>query len=212
LEQEVSYVKKESLVKKDKAYIHPTAVVEPGAELGPAVRVWHFCHVRGSAALEAGVSLGKDVYVDKNVRVGQGTKVQNGVSLYEGVKIAPWCFIGPNVIFTNDLKPRSGRANWEITETILETGASLCAGAIIRCGVTIGAFAMVGAGAVVTKSVPPFHLAVGIPACVTKKVCACGQTVLPLKTAKKELVRTCCGQSLDPEVLKAAKALIAKHK
>lgn len=190
------------------SFIHPTAIVESGAVLKDGAKVWHFCHVRGGAILEEEVTLGKDVYVDTNVRIGSHSRVQNGVSLYQGVNVSSWCFIGPHVIFTNDVSPRVGNRNWKITPTYLKTGMSIGAGAVIRCGVTLGEFCMVGAGAIVTKDVPSFHLAVGFPAKISKMVCACGQTFMPLKTEAKELIRDCCETNLDSAALHLAKSIL----
>lgn len=190
------------------AYVHPSAYVEAAVEIQEEAKVWHFCQVRKDAVLEKGVSLGKDVYIDAGVRVGHHTRIQNGVSVYQGLKISPWCFIGPHVIFTNDQSPRVGSRSWTLVETTLETGMSIGAGAIIRCGITIGSFAMIGAGAIVTKDVPPFHVAVGFPAQCSQLVCACGQTFLPLSSPKSELLRDCCKKNLVPELYKVAQELV----
>lgn len=190
------------------SYIHPSAVIEDHVTLDKGVKVWHFCHIRSGAHLEEGVNIGKDVYIDLNVKIGRFSRVQNGVSLYQGVKVAPWSFIGPHVIFTNDLSPRSGNKNWKVIETNLKTGMSIGAGAIIRCGVTIGEFAMIGAGAIVTKDVPAFHLATGFPAEITKMVCACGQSFFPLSSSKKNMIAECCQNNLLPETLKLAQELV----
>jgi UDP-2-acetamido-3-amino-2,3-dideoxy-glucuronate N-acetyltransferase len=192
-----------------KPHIHPSAIVENGAELQDGCKVWHFCHVRAGAVLEVGVSLGKDVYVDSGVKVGRFSRVQNGVSLYQGVHVSPWCFIGPHVIFTNDQSPRAGNRNWKVISTELATGTSIGAGAIIRCGVKLGAFSMVGAGAMVAIDVPPFHVAMGLPAKISKMVCACGQTFLPLATLPAELIRDCCETNLEPEPLGLARAALS---
>lgn len=184
--------------------MHSTAVVEPGARVGAGVKIWHFCHVRSGAILEDGVSLGKDVYIDDGVKVGRSTRVQNGVSLYRGVEVASWCFIGPHVIFTNDLFPRAGLKTWNIVKTTLDTGSSIGAGAIIRCGVRLHKYSMVGAGAIVTKDVLPFHLAVGFPAQAIKMLCLCGQTSLPLGTEIEDVVADCCAKNLEPEAFKTA--------
>lgn len=191
--------------------VHPTAQIEQGASIDPSARVWHFCHVREGAVLEPLVSLGRDVYVDKNVRLRRGTRVQNGVSLYFGLEIEPWCFIGPHAIFTNDPYPRAGKREWNLEHTHLGTGASVGAGCVIRCGVRIGEFAMLGAGAIVTKNVSAFHLATGTPAHETKVVCACGETRMPLGADAEELVRDCCERLLQPELLDLAKAARARY-
>lgn len=193
-------------------YSHPTAVVEDGANLQEDVKVWHFCHVRKGATLEKAVSLGKDVYVDTGVRIGHHSRVQNGVSIYQGLEIGPWCFVGPHVIFTNDQTPRVGSRAWKIVPTKLEMGMSIGAGAIIRCGITIGAFSMLGAGAIVTKDVPPFHLAMGFPAQCHQMVCACGQTFLPIASKDSELLRDCCKANLLPELFVEVEALLRSRK
>ena len=182
------------------AYIHPTAAVEEGVEIEEDAHVWHFCQVRKGAIIERGVSLGKGVYVDVDVRIGRRTRIQNGVSVFSGVDVSPWCFIGPNVTFTNDLYPRSGIRTWSVVNTHLSQGVSIGAGAVIRCGITLGAYCMIGAGAIVTKSVPDFHLSVGVPAQSSKMICACGQTLLPLPSGKQELLRECCQQNLEAEM------------
>lgn len=185
-------------------FVHASAFVEEGAILDDEVKVWHLAHVRKGARLGHSVSIGKDVYVDADVIVGAGTRVQNGVNIYKGVEVGSWCFIGPGVVFTNDQHPRVGRDNWEITSTFLDDGCSLGAGAIIRCGIRIGAFAMIGAGAVVTKDVPPFCLVTGVPAEQTHRICACGETTLPLISWVDEVIRPCCHKHLNPKVLQIA--------
>lgn len=191
-------------------YVHPTAIVEDGVELHEDVKIWHFCHVRKGAVLERGVSLGRDVYVDVGVRIGHHTRVQNGISIYQGVKIGPWCFIGPHVIFTNDQVPRVGAKSWKIVETHLRMGASIGAGCVIRCGVELGDFCLVGAGAIVTKSVPPHHLALGFPAKSEKMICFCGQTYRPEGTPVTELLLPCCEENLIPELLNDIKKTYLK--
>jgi len=190
------------------SFIHPTAVVEPGVSLGEDVKIWHFSHIRKDAVLGPRVSVAKDVYVDANVIIGEGSRIQNGVNIYNGVKISRWCFVGPGVVFTNDLHPRVGRKNWQVTSTLLEDGSSLGAGAIVRCGVRIGAFAMVGAGAVVTKDIPPFCLVTGVPADLSHRICACGDQVLPLMSWIGDVIRPCCEENLEPAVLSVAKAIV----
>lgn len=190
-------------------YAHPSAIVEDGATIGDGARIWHFAHIRSSAVIGAEANLGKDVYVDSGVTLGQGARVQNGVSIYHGVEVSDWCFIGPYVVFTNDVAPRVGNKTWRVIATRLHTGSSIGAGAVVRCGVSIGTFAMVGAGAIVTHDVPPFHLAVGVPARPLKKVCACGQSFLPIETPVAEYLRDCCRENMDPRVRAAAEEAIA---
>ena len=188
--------------------IHPSSIVDEGAVLESGVKVWHFCHIRAGAILREDVSIGKGGYVDSGVEIGKGSRVQNGVSLYRGVQVGEWCFIGPHAVFTNDLVPRVGMTSWKIVETVLEPGMSIGAGSTIVCGSRIGAFAIIGAGSVVTQPVPPFHLAVGAPARVSKMVCACGSTYLPMGSPPKELVRACCEKNLSAEILETAKATL----
>jgi UDP-2-acetamido-3-amino-2,3-dideoxy-glucuronate N-acetyltransferase len=186
------------------AMVHPTAVVEHGATLHENVKVWHFSHVRSTRHSQSGVSLARDVYADADTEIGEFSRVQNGVSIYKGVQIGPWCFVGPHVIFTNDQRPRAGNRTWDITPTILETGCSLGAGSIVRCGLTIGAFAMIGAGALVTKSVPPFTLAIGFPARQSGKICACGQTLIPDDHSLNSFVQACCRDRLHSDLIPIA--------
>jgi UDP-2-acetamido-3-amino-2,3-dideoxy-glucuronate N-acetyltransferase len=194
-----------------RAFVHPSAVIETNVEIQDDVKIWHFCHVREHAVIEHHVSLGKDVYVDIGVRIGHHTRIQNGVSVFQGLRISPWGFVGPHVIFTNDPTPRVGSKAWQIVPTGLETGMSIGAGAIIRCGVTIGAFAMIGAGAIVTKDIPPFHLAIGFPAQCHQMVCACGRTFLPIASKDSDLVRECCAQNLVPELLTEVRELMRQR-
>jgi UDP-2-acetamido-3-amino-2,3-dideoxy-glucuronate N-acetyltransferase len=192
------------------AVIHATAVVEDGAILHEGVKVWHFSHVRSTAVLNRGVSLARDVYVDADIEIAEYSRIQNGVSIYKGVQIGSWCFVGPHVIFTNDQRPRAGNRHWDITPTILETGCSLGAGSIVRCGLTIGSFAMVGAGAVVTKPVPPFSLAIGFPARVAGMICACGQTLVDPENLQETLVLPCCLDRLNTQLIPIAKEISAR--
>jgi len=184
--------------------------VEDGALLEDKVRVWHFAQVRSGAHLQSGVSIGKDVYIDTGVTIGANSRIQNGVNVYNGVQIGRYCFVGPGVTFTNDRYPRVGRRNWEVVNTVLEDGSSLGAGAIIRCGVHIGAFAMVGSGSVVTRSIPDFALVTGIPAHPTHRICACADTIMPLISFDGVFIRECCEKNLDPEVLQLARKVVER--
>lgn len=192
-------------------YIHHSAYVDDNVTLGKGIKIWHFCHIREKAVIGDYVSLGKNVYIDEGVTIGNYTRIQNGVSIYRGVKISEGCFIGPHVVFTNDMYPRVGLKNWEIIETKLETGMSIGAGAIIVCGITIGSFAMVGAGAVVTKSIPPFHLYIGVPAKYEKIICACGFTKFQKINSTKELLRECCKERLYPHIYNLAATYIESN-
>jgi acetyltransferase-like isoleucine patch superfamily enzyme len=151
-------------------FIHPTADVSKDAVIGAGTKVWHFAQVREGARIGAGCVLSKDVYIDQNVIIGSGVKVQNGVSVYQGVTVEDDVLIAANVAFTNDKHPRAFNGGWTITPTLVKKGASIGANATVVCGVTIGEYAMVGAGSVVTKDVPPFGLVVGNPAVVVGRV------------------------------------------
>jgi UDP-2-acetamido-3-amino-2,3-dideoxy-glucuronate N-acetyltransferase len=146
-------------------FIHPTAIVDVGAEIGAGTKIWHFSHVYATANIGQGCVLGQNVMVGPRVKVGSGCKIQNNVSLYEAVHLEDDVFCGPSCAFTNVLTPRAfiERKN-EFLPTIVGKGATIGANATILCGVTIGRYAMIGAGAVVTRSVPAYALVVGSPA------------------------------------------------
>ncbi|WP_275679363.1 acyltransferase [Pseudomonas entomophila] len=144
---------------------HPSAIVDPGAQIGEGSRIWHFVHVCAGAVIGKGVSLGQNVFVGNKVIIGDNCKIQNNVSVYDNVTLEEGVFCGPSMVFTNVYNPRSliERKN-EYRNTLVMRGATLGANCTIVCGVTIGAFAFVGAGAVVNKDVPPYALMVGVPA------------------------------------------------
>jgi len=145
--------------------IHPTAVVDAGAQLGPGTRVWHFAHVCAGARIGSDCSLGQGVFVANRVRIGDRVKIQNQVSVYDAVTLEDEVFCGPSMVFTNVHNPRAAvpRKN-EYRETLVRRGATLGANCTIVCGTTIGSYAFVGAGAVVSRDVPDFSLVVGVPA------------------------------------------------
>jgi UDP-2-acetamido-3-amino-2,3-dideoxy-glucuronate N-acetyltransferase len=168
-------------------YIHPTADVSPKATLGAGTKVWHQAQVREGAVLGCNCILGKGAYVDFGVQIGDNVKIQNRASIYHGVTLESGVFVGPHVVFTNDKMPRAinpdgslkSDDDWELGRILVREGASLGAGAIIVAGVTIGRFALVGAGAVVTKDVPDHGLVYGNPARLAGYVCSCGQKLSP---------------------------------
>lgn len=157
--------------------IHSTAVIDSGASIGEGTRIWHFCHVMPGAIIGQNCILGQNVFVDNNVSIGNGVKIQNNVSVYNGVKLEEDVFIGPSVVFTNVINPRSfiERKN-EFKNTLVKRGASIGANATIICGITIGEYAMIGAGAVVTKDVEAYALVVGNPGRQVGKVDEQGET------------------------------------
>jgi len=175
-----------------KYFVHPTAVVEDGVIIGEGTRIWHFVHVRSGARIGKNCNIGKDVYIDKDAVVGNNVKIQNGVSVYRGVVLEDDVFVGPYAVFTNDLYPRSFNEEWELVPTLVKKGASIGANATIVCGVTIGEYAMVGAGAVVTKNVPPHGLVIGNPARLVGFVCYCGRPLKDIEEMDEEKVVYVC--------------------
>jgi UDP-2-acetamido-3-amino-2,3-dideoxy-glucuronate N-acetyltransferase len=146
-------------------YQHPSAIVDDGARIGEGSRIWHFVHVCGGARIGAGVSLGQNVFVGNKVVIGDRCKVQNNVSVYDNVTLEEGVFCGPSMVFTNVFNPRSLiERKDQYRDTLVKRGATLGANCTIICGVTIGAHAFVGAGAVVNKDVPDFALVLGVPA------------------------------------------------
>ena len=182
-----------------RAAIHPTAVVEAGAIVGDGTRIWHRSHIREGARIGAGCTIGFAVYVDAGAVLGDRCKIQNHVSVYRGVVLEDDVFVGPAATFTNDRYPRAGSVEWEVEPTRVRRGASIGAHATIVCGVEIGAWSMVGAGAVVTHDVPAHGLAMGAPARLRAWVCACGH---PLAAAGDPLPDRCahCGRTSYDQV------------
>jgi acetyltransferase-like isoleucine patch superfamily enzyme len=152
-------------------------VVEDGAEIGAGSRVWHHVHVRSGARIGERCVLGKSVFVDSGAVVGSGCKVQNFVSIYSGVTLEDDVFVGPSAVFTNDRYPRASGEGWEPLPTLVRTGASIGANATVLPGLTIGEWAMVGAGAVVTRDIEPHRLVAGNPAKAVGWACRCGRRV-----------------------------------
>lgn len=145
-------------------FVHDTAVVDQGAEIGTDTKIWHFCHVMPKAKIGDGCSLGQNVFVADGVKIGNNVKIQNNVSLYTGVICEDDVFLGPSMVFTNVINPRSAvNRKSEYMKTVLGQGVTIGANATIVCGNDIGAYAFIGAGTVVTKEVPPFALIVGNP-------------------------------------------------
>lgn len=146
-------------------YQHPSAIVDEGAQIGEGSRVWHFVHVCGGARIGKGVSLGQNVFVGNKVVIGDRCKIQNNVSVYDNVTLEEGVFCGPSMVFTNVYNPRSlVERKDEYRDTLVRRGATLGANCTVVCGVTIGEFAFVGAGAVINKDVPAYALVAGVPA------------------------------------------------
>lgn len=160
-------------------FVHPTSIVDDNVVIGDNTKIWHFCHVQSGARIGQNCSFGQNVNISNNVIVGNGCKVQNNVSLYEGVELEDYVFCGPSCVFTNDLTPRAkypkGHAGYK--KTVIKTGASIGANATIVCGHTVGAWALIGAGAVVASNVPAHALMLGVPAKQKGWACECGQVL-----------------------------------
>lgn len=185
-------------------YVHPTAEVSSEAHIGAGTRIWRQAHIREYAIVGESCNIGKGVYIETHVRIGSRVKIQNYVSIFEGVTFEDGVFVGPHVCFTNDLLPRAitpdgrlkGAEDWEITPTLVKYGASIGAGSVILCGVTIGEFALIGAGSVVTRDVPPHTLVFGNPARPHGYVCRCARRLSNVHEQDGKLVGWCevCNQ------------------
>jgi len=157
-------------------FVHESSYVDAGAHIGSGTKIWHFCHIMSGARLGAHCNLGQNVFVASRVIVGDNVKIQNNVSLYDGVTLEADVFVGPSVVFTNVRHPRSHvDRKSEYAMTRVKRGASIGANATIVCGVTLGSYSFVGAGAVVTADVPDYALVYGNPARVHGWVCECGE-------------------------------------
>ena len=153
-------------------FVHESSYIDNSVEIGENTKIWHFCHIQSGAKIGKNCSLGQNVNISNSVIIGNDVKIQNNVSVYEGVEIEDGVFCGPSCVFTNDLTPRArypkGHENYK--HTLIKEGASIGANATIICGNTVGRYAMIAAGAVVTKDIPDYALAVGVPAQVVGTV------------------------------------------
>jgi UDP-2-acetamido-3-amino-2,3-dideoxy-glucuronate N-acetyltransferase len=167
-------------------FVHPTAVVDPGSRIGPRTKIWHFTHVQSGARIGSDCVLGQGVYVGEGVQIGKCVKIQNNVSVFHGVRIEDGVFVGPHVCFTNDKYPRainedgSAKAgkDWIVESTVVKFGASLGAGATILCGLKIGRWALVAAGALVVSDIPDHGLVTGLPGRLVGYACICARKLV----------------------------------
>ena len=168
---------------QDSAYfVHPTVCIDEPCEIGAGSKIWHFSHLMKGVRIGRDCILGQNVYIDLDVAVGDGCKIQNNVSVYKGVILEDGVFCGPSMVFTNVINPRAFiERKSEFKTTLVQKGATLGANATVVCGVTVGAYALIGAGSVVTKDVPPHAVIYGVPARQRGWVCRCGVS-LPADT------------------------------
>jgi UDP-2-acetamido-3-amino-2,3-dideoxy-glucuronate N-acetyltransferase len=162
----------------DPAFVHPTSVIDDDVHLGAGTKVWFFCHVQRGARIGERCILGQNVNIDSGVVIGNGVKIQNNVSVYRAVTIEDDCFLGPSCVFTNVINPRAHiERKSEFLPTQVGRGTTIGANATIVCGNDLGRYCMVGAGAVVTSSVPDHALVIGLPARLVGWVCRCGERI-----------------------------------
>ena len=168
-------------------FVHESSFVDGDVTIGEGTKIWYFCHIQQGARIGERCSLGQNVNISNNVQIGSGVKIQNNVTVYEGVSVEDDVFLGPSCVFTNDLTPRAkypkGHENYK--KTVIKRGASIGANATIVCGITVGEWALIGAGAVVNRDVLPHALMLGVPAVRRGWVCECGEVLSDGLVCKK---------------------------
>jgi len=180
--------------KKNKFFLHESSFIDENVKIGDGTKVWHFSHIQSGSTIGENCSIGQNVNVGNNVKIGNGVKIQNNVSVYEGVELEDFVFCGPSMVFTNVMNPRSEfpqKGSEFYHRTLVKKSASIGANATIICGHTIGKYAFVAAGSVVTKDVPNYGLVVGVPARRIAWVCECGDK---LEFSDSETVCKKCGK------------------
>jgi UDP-2-acetamido-3-amino-2,3-dideoxy-glucuronate N-acetyltransferase len=183
-----------------KFFVHESSYVDDNVEIDEGTKIWHFSHIQGGTRIGKNCSMGQNVNVGNNVIIGNNVKIQNNVSVYEGVELEDYVFCGPSMVFTNIMNPRSEfpqRGTEFYLKTLVKKSASLGANSTIVCGNTIGKYAFVGAGSVVTRDVPDYAMVFGTPAKVRAWVCACGNRLDMTTDSKSSEEATCskCGRS-----------------
>lgn len=178
------------------AFIHEQATVSADATIGNGTKIWQYCNIMGDVSIGENCNLGQNVYIEAGCKIGNGVKIKNNIAVYSGITIEDDAFIGPNVVFTNVINPRSFiERKHEFRPTLVCKGATLGANATIVCGHTIGKYAMVGAGSVVTKDIGAYELVVGNPARKMGYVCKCGERVANPVDNKIHCDK--CGETID---------------
>ncbi|MDA3871858.1 MAG: DapH/DapD/GlmU-related protein [Candidatus Marinimicrobia bacterium] len=180
--------------KKNKFFLHESSFIDENVKIGDGTKVWHFSHIQSGSTIGENCSIGQNVNVGNNIKIGNGVKIQNNVSVYEGVELEDYVFCGPSMVFTNVMNPRSEfpqKGSEFYHKTLVKKSASIGANATIICGHTIGKYAFVAAGSVVTKDVPNYGLVVGVPARRIAWVCECGDK---LEFSDSETVCKKCGK------------------
>jgi len=180
-------------------FAHESSYVDDGADIGPGTKIWHFCHIMKSSHIGRNCTIGQNVFIAEHTFIGSNVKIQNNVSMYTGVTIEDDVFLGPSMVFTNVINPRSRVSRKdEYKPTLVKQGASIGANATIVCGVTLGRFCFVGAGSVVTHNVPDYALVYGSPARIQGWVCRCGDK-LTFATGDRTACTKCerCGEQYE---------------
>jgi UDP-2-acetamido-3-amino-2,3-dideoxy-glucuronate N-acetyltransferase len=179
-------------------FIHESSYVDDGASVGDGTKIWHFCHVMPGAVIGERCSLGQNVVVMPGTRIGNNVKIQNNVSIYEGVELEDDVFCGPSMVFTNVINPRSAVSRkHEYQRTVVRRGATIGANATVICGVTLGEYAFIGAGAVVTKDVKSFALVTGVPARQVGWMCRCGERLAGIGNRESGIECAACNTKYE---------------
>lgn len=181
----------------ERYFVHESSYIDENVQIGEGTRIWHFCHIMSGARIGRNCTIGQNVFIGRDVVIGDGCKIQNNVSVYEGVTLEENVFCGPSMVFTNDLNPRAAfpKGRERFVKTLVKRGCTIGANATIVCGVTLGEHSFIGAGAVVTKDVPPYALVFGVPAKIHGWVCECGEKL----NFKDQLAQCSCGRRYRQE-------------